>query len=218
MAAAALLSVSISASRASGQQPVVTSAPDPEISVTTPPVTRFINFTATPGSYVLLVKVSNTGTVDVLYPAIPSVDLSRVNSAAKVQVPTLAAPKTNSPAAVFAFVSSVPYDFSKVASGNGWNTLHLSNYAGITDDLIARAFGSEVAGPGARVIMSRATPGGRMAISRTPKRTLADSERTPCPSAPAHAYGASASSTCITKSLELTNPPVPMNKAASSSH
>ena len=175
-ALATLISAFVCASEVSAQQTVVASTPDPEIFVTTPPVTRFINFSATPGSYVLLVSITNTGNLDVLYPAIPSADLARVNSAAKVQVPTLATQKPNSLGAVFAFVSSAPYDFSKVASASGWNTLHLSNYAGITDDLIARAFGSDVAGANARVIMSRATPGGRMAIIRTPKRILAQSE------------------------------------------
>lgn len=162
---AGMIAVSLVTSAASAQQHAVSAAPDPEISVVTPPVTRYINFVATPNSYVVLLRISNMGAVDVLYPAIPSVDRARVKSADNVQVPTIAStPRERSASSVFAFVSSAPYDFSKVSDTNGWNSLHLSSYGGRTDALIAAEFASEIAGPDGRVIMSRATYGGDMLV------------------------------------------------------
>lgn len=204
---AGFLAASLFGSELAAQLSAVSSAPDPEISVITPPATRFINFVATPRSYVVLVRVSEIGTVDVLYPAIPSLDQARINSAARVQVPTIAStPKATSRSSVFAFVSTLPYDFSKVASTNGWNTLHLSSYGGMTDAMIARAFGSEIAGAAGRVIMSRATPGGTLTVNHSPGQpsaSLASFKNKPCPYLSIPMGNADGTVSCMAKTISL---------------
>lgn len=154
------IAVAVIAPAAFGQQPAPADRPeDPEVSLTIrnegQAHRQVINFSATPGSFVVLIRVNPAGVVDVLHPATPSLERSLVRSEKSVRVSSLSNPKAfYSHGTVFAFVSRNPFDFSKVSGKSGWNSLHLRSYSGISAETIARTFGDEISLPWSRVIMT----------------------------------------------------------------
>jgi hypothetical protein len=178
--AASVTALLASLSVAGGAQqpkPTVT-ASDPEVSVNIKNENnlraRKVDFTATPGSYVTIIRVNSEGTVEVLYPSTAVVDRAMIPSTKRVPVPkTPTSANLQSAGSIYAFVSTTPYVYSKVADKNGWNTLHLANYAAVTDVGIAESFGNEIAAPNSRVIMSKATTAPPMIVSHDHRPTVA---------------------------------------------
>jgi hypothetical protein len=159
---------------------------DPEVNVRieVPRGTTYerVLFTVSPASYVVVIRVSPTGNVAVLFPSSASVDNAFVTSAKPLVVKPLIAKNTS--AEIFAFASRTPFDFSKVSDGAGWNSLHLASFKGLSGETIAEEFVTEIASPLARVAMSRALNGGAVLVDkgyRPATRGLAAFKAMPCP-------------------------------------
>jgi len=207
-----LIEFDVTSPQAGAQQAAVSSAPDPEVSVNIRnerrPAKRIIDLTATPGSYVTLIRISPLGRVEVLYPTAPVVDRAMIPSSKRVSVQKLTTPSNPlSQGSIFAFVSIVPYVFSKVADDNGWNSLHLANYSAATDGAIAESFGNEIAAPNSRVIMSKATTAPTMIMSHdhspTSAYSLAKFKDKPCPSMRVPKASADGSISCFAQTISL---------------
>lgn len=187
---------------------------DPEVSVNIRneniPAKRTIDFTATPGSYVTVIRVTPVGGVEVLFPSMAVVDRAMVPTSKRVPVPkTPTQANPQGVGSIYAFVSARPYVFSKVADGNGWNSLHLTNYAAATDAAIAESFGNEIAAPGSRVLMSKATTAPVAIIShdhRPLMASLASFRAKQCPTLSAQANGATPNISCVMKGVPYPNP------------
>lgn len=143
---------------------------------------RLVDFAVTPNSYVVVIRVGSRGAVDVLYPLVPSVDKALIKSDRVVHVSDLNGTNKRD-GTIYGFVSLTPFVFSRVSSDNGWNSFHLANYSGSTDEVIAQTFGSDISSETSRVVMARATPGGPSLVTRgyTQPNRLASFHNKPCP-------------------------------------
>jgi hypothetical protein len=131
---------------------------------------------------VVVIRVSPTGNVGVLYPVTASVDKAFITSAKRVVLKPLIA--KNASAGIFAFASRTPFDFSKVSDGEGWNSLHLASFKGLSGQTIAEEFVTEISSPLARVAMATAPNGGIVLLDkgyRQATRGLAAFKAMPCP-------------------------------------
>ena len=168
---------------------------------------QVIDFSATPNSFVVLIRVNNYGTVEVLYPSTPSIDRALVRSEKPIRVSSLSNPKAfYSQGSVFAFVSNDPFDFSKVADGSGWNSLHLASYSGISAESVARTFLDEIADRSSRVVMtdpmfSNAVLGTK---SSEPLSWLTEFRSKGCPTLATRIYGQSGTSgECVLQGFRM---------------
>jgi hypothetical protein len=133
--------------------------PDVDVSIENPRNDKLsrIRFSATPGTYVVVIGVSSNGKVDVLYPAAPEIADAFRQSSETVTVPRVAGTsRTKSQRDIYAFASYVPFNFAKVSDGSGWNNLHLASYARGPGEQIARAFAAEISDPSSRVVVAPA--------------------------------------------------------------
>ncbi len=212
LASLALLTAAL-AGPLSAQQPA---SADPEVSVNIRnehrPADRVIDFTATPGSYVTLIRVSPVGHVEILYPSAAVVDRAMVPSSKRIAVPRMPTPTNPMTAgSIFAFVSNTPFVFSRVADRNGWNSLHLANYSAATDEAIAVSFGNEITAPHSRVMMSKATTSPVAIISHDHSPTmasLASFRAQDCPSFALPVGNSSSGVTCVIQGISFPSPKV----------
>lgn len=119
-----------------------------------------VYFAAEPGSYVVVVRVTPRGNLDVLYPLSPGSQAPyRVTADARTPV-TFRLDGIEGIGEVSAISSSVPFDFSKVADGTRWNSKRLAHpRAGIEGSLSSGFFDDITGAPGSRYGIASAVYG-----------------------------------------------------------
>lgn len=117
-------------------------------------------FSAEPGAYVVIVRVTPRGTLDILYPRSP-------NEQAPYRATTEARTRLifrNDGAEGFGEISAIssaaPFDFSKVSDGTKWNARRLSHPRPGFAGSLSNAFFDDISGaPGSRYGIASATYG-----------------------------------------------------------
>jgi hypothetical protein len=104
-------------------------------------------FNAEPGSYVVVLRVTPRGALEVLYPSSPSAQAPyRSNSEARTAL-TFRNDAIEGIGEISAMASATPFDFSKVANGAKWNGRRLSHPKEGIEGSLSSGFFADVLGP-----------------------------------------------------------------------
>lgn len=114
-------------------------------------------FDAIPGSYVVVVRVTTTKTLEVLYPASPSAQTPYARNEENRTKLSFRTDPVVGLGLLYAISADKPFDFAKVADGNRWISARLAKPTGLTPAEIAGYFFNDIlTAPGAHFAMAQA--------------------------------------------------------------
>jgi hypothetical protein len=114
-------------------------------------------FDAIPGTYVVVVRVTTVKTLEVLYPAAPTIQTPYVRNEENRTKLNFRTDPVVGLGLLYAISADKPFDFSNVADGNHWISARLTKPTGLTPAEIAGYFFNDIlTAPGAHFAMAQA--------------------------------------------------------------